>query len=140
MSLSSGDKVRVIAGSYTGWEGEVSRVEGGRHRVMVVITVFGKALAIEVRPSEIEPFPDGGTSYAQSDSPADPDAPVREPRRSGPGDKNSAVSIVEPEDEQPADANAGIAHDPEQNWLVIESGRSGSSHLPARFPPLRGPT
>lgn len=112
MSVSSGDRVRVVAGVYTGWEGEVSRVEGDRQRVTVVITVFGRSIAVQMRPSEIEPFFEGGTSDARpSDSPSDPDSPVRVPRKSGPSDRDLAVSIVEPEEEEPADANAGIVTD-----------------------------
>ena len=102
MSLNTGDKVR--AGPYTGWKGEVSRV-GNPQRVTVVITVFGRSTAIEVQPSEIEPCNDGGTSDpGHWGSAADPDAPVRDPRRAGPGGRASAVSVVEPEEEQPADA------------------------------------
>jgi hypothetical protein len=112
MSLKSGDRVRVISGPYKGWEAEVLRVEGDPQRVTVVITVFGRSAAIELRPSQIEPYYDGGTSRArQWDSPSDPDAPVRHPRRSGPSGRNSTISLVEPEAEQPADAIAGIVHD-----------------------------
>lgn len=104
MSLNTGDKVRVIAGAYTGWEGEVSRVESPQ-RVTVRITVFGRSTAIEVQSSEIEPCHDGGTSDpGRWGSAADPDAPVRDPRRAGPSGRTSAVSVVEPEEEPPADA------------------------------------
>jgi transcriptional antiterminator NusG len=54
MSVQSGDKVRVIGGPYGGWEGEVLRVEEDRERVTVVIPVFAKPTAIELRPSQIE--------------------------------------------------------------------------------------
>jgi hypothetical protein len=112
MSLNSGDKVRVIAGPYTGWDGEVLRVEGDPQRVTVVIIMFGRSAAIEFRSSQIEPYDDGRTLDArQSNSPSDPDAPVRVPRRSGPSGRDSAVSIAEPEGEQSVDANAGSVHD-----------------------------
>ena len=108
MSPVSGDTVRVVAGSYTGWNGKVSRVEWYPPRVIVAITVFGTSVAIELRPSEVEPCSDGGTAYARySDPSSDPDSPVRVPRRSAPSGRNSAASIVEPEDGAPADANAG---------------------------------
>jgi KOW motif-containing protein len=111
MSLNPGDKVRVIAGPYTGWEAVVLRIEDSLQRVTVVVTVLGRSAAIELRPSQIEPYSDSGTSHTgQWDSLSDPDAPVRDPRRSGPGGRNSAISIVEPEAEEPADATAGIAH------------------------------
>jgi transcription antitermination factor NusG len=48
MSLNSGDKVRIIAGPYRGWEGEVLRVEDHFQRVTVVITVLGRSAAIEL--------------------------------------------------------------------------------------------
>ena len=54
MSLNSGDKVRVIAGPYTGWEGEVVRVEANHQRVTVRVHIFGKLTVIELRPSELQ--------------------------------------------------------------------------------------
>jgi transcription antitermination factor NusG len=54
MSLNSGDKVRVIRGSYTGWEGKVSKIEVNSQRVTLVISVFGNLTVIELRPSEIQ--------------------------------------------------------------------------------------
>lgn len=53
MTTEPGDRVRVIGGPYTGWEGEVLRVE--RERVIVVIPAFARPTAIDVRPSEIAP-------------------------------------------------------------------------------------
>jgi len=55
MSVTSGDRVRVIGGPYRGWEGEVLRVEVDRQRVTVMIPVFAKPTAVELRPSHIEP-------------------------------------------------------------------------------------
>ena len=46
---------------------------------------------------------DGGTQFQGSD-PVDPDAPVRQPRRSGPPGRNSAVGLLEPDVDQPANA------------------------------------
>ena len=105
MSLNSGNKVRIIAGPYTGWMGEVSRVEANPQRVTVVITVLGRSAAIDLLPWQIELNDDGGTpSTGPRDTPSDPDAPVRDPRRSGPSGGHSAVSVIEPEADQPADA------------------------------------
>ncbi len=105
MSLKSSDRVLVIGGPFTGCVGEVLKVEGDQQLVMVAITIFGKSIAIALQPSQLEPDYDGGNSHAHlSDSPSDPDAPVRDPRRSGPGDRNSAASVVEPEADQLADA------------------------------------
>jgi len=56
MRLHSGDKVRVIAGAYTGWEGEVVRIEASQQRVTVMVRVFEKLTVIELRPSEIQPL------------------------------------------------------------------------------------
>jgi transcription antitermination factor NusG len=53
MTPSSGDKVRVTLGPYTGWEGEVLRADAGR--VTLVLRIFGKEKAIIVRASQIEP-------------------------------------------------------------------------------------
>jgi hypothetical protein len=64
MSLNSGDKVRVIAGPYTGWDGEVLRVDGDLQLVTVVIAIFGRSAAIEFRSSQIGPYDDGRTLYA----------------------------------------------------------------------------
>jgi len=55
MSVTSGDRVRVIGGPYRGWEDEVLRVEVDRQRVTVMIPVFAKPTAVELRPSHIEP-------------------------------------------------------------------------------------
>lgn len=51
MTTDPGDKVRVIGGPYTGWVGEVLRVEG--ERVVVVIPVFARPTAVDLLPSEI---------------------------------------------------------------------------------------
>jgi transcription antitermination factor NusG len=56
MSVKSGDRIRVIGGPYRGWEGEVLRVEADRRNLTVVIPVFAKPTAIELRPSQIEPI------------------------------------------------------------------------------------
>jgi transcription antitermination factor NusG len=53
--LNSGDKVRVIAGPYLGWEGKLLRFEASAERVTVKIRVFGKRTVIELRPSEVQP-------------------------------------------------------------------------------------
>ena len=56
MSLHSGDKVRVIAGAYTGSEGEVVTIEASQQRVTVMVRVFEKLTVIELRRSEIQPL------------------------------------------------------------------------------------
>jgi len=55
MSVTSGDRVRVIGGPYKGWEGDVLRVEVDRQRVIVVIPVFARPTAIELQLSQIQP-------------------------------------------------------------------------------------
>ena len=54
MSPRPGDRVRVIGGPYTGWEGEVVRVD--RERVVVVIPAFARQTAIDLLPSQIAPI------------------------------------------------------------------------------------
>jgi transcription antitermination factor NusG len=56
MSTQPGDRVRVIAGPYTGWTGEVLRIDPDRQQVGVVIPVFAKPTAIDVGSSEIRPL------------------------------------------------------------------------------------
>ena len=56
MSMQSGDKVRVIGGPYKGWEGEVLRVDVDRERVTVVIPIFAKPTAVDLRASQVEPI------------------------------------------------------------------------------------
>ena len=53
MNARPGERVRVIDGPYTGWEGEVLRVEPEPLRVVVVIAVFAKPTAIDLAPSRV---------------------------------------------------------------------------------------
>ena len=53
MNARPGERVRVIDGPYTGWEGEVLRVDREPPRVVVVIAVFAKPTAIDLVPSQI---------------------------------------------------------------------------------------
>ena len=56
MSPRPGDRVRVTGGPYTGWQGEVLRVDPETPRVVVVISVFARPTAIDLRPSQIAPI------------------------------------------------------------------------------------
>ena len=53
MSPRLGDRVRVTDGPYTGWQGEVIRVDLETPRVVVVIAVFAKPTAIDLLPAQI---------------------------------------------------------------------------------------
>ena len=54
MSPQPGDRVRVTDGPYTGWEGEVVRIEP--ERVVIVIPAFARQTAIDLLPSQIAPI------------------------------------------------------------------------------------
>ena len=56
MSSRPGDRVRVIGGPYTGWEGEVLRVDRERERVVIVIPAFARQTTIDLLPSQIAPI------------------------------------------------------------------------------------
>jgi transcription termination/antitermination protein NusG len=56
VSLRPGDRVRVTDGPYTGWEGEVLRVEPETQRAVVVVPAFGRQTAIDLPPSQIAPI------------------------------------------------------------------------------------
>ena len=56
MSSRPGDRVRVIGGPYTGWEGEVLRVDPETPQVVIVIAVFAKPTAIDLLPSQFAPI------------------------------------------------------------------------------------
>ena len=56
MSPRPGDRVRVTGGPYTGWEGDVLRVDPEAPRVVVVIAVFAKPTAIDLLPSQFAPI------------------------------------------------------------------------------------
>ena len=46
----------MTGGPYTGWQGEVLRVDPEAQRVVVVIAVFAKPTAIDLLPSQIAPI------------------------------------------------------------------------------------
>ena len=54
MTVQYGDRVRVTAGPYRGWEGEVLRVEVDERHVTVVIPVFAEPTAIQLELTQIE--------------------------------------------------------------------------------------
>ena len=57
MPLSGSDRVRVIAGPYTGWEGRVVRISEDAKGVTVELQVFGRRELISLRDTEVVPIP-----------------------------------------------------------------------------------
>ena len=53
MTPRPGDRVRVIDGPYTGWEGDVLRLDPESGRVIVVVPVFARRTAVDLLPSQI---------------------------------------------------------------------------------------
>lgn len=52
--MMTGDRVRIVEGTYRNWEGEVVSVSTGEKRVIVLVPIFGKLTALNFHPSQIQ--------------------------------------------------------------------------------------
>lgn len=53
ISFQVGDKVRVNDGPFEGFDGTIERVDPGGHRLRVKVSIFGRATAIELEPTQV---------------------------------------------------------------------------------------
>jgi transcriptional antiterminator NusG len=54
VALQHGDEVRIIAGPYRGFRGQVQDADFERARMSVVVLVFGRPTRLEVDESKVE--------------------------------------------------------------------------------------
>jgi transcription termination/antitermination protein NusG len=54
VALQHGDEVRIIAGPYRGFRGQVQDADSEHARVSVVVPIFGRPTRLELDESKVE--------------------------------------------------------------------------------------
>ena len=56
VSFLTGDKVKVVDGPFTGFSGEVEEINMERHKLKIMISIFGRSTPIELEFLQVEKF------------------------------------------------------------------------------------
>jgi len=54
VAVQQGDEVRITAGLYRGFRGQVQDADSERARVSVVVPIFGRPTRLELEESQVE--------------------------------------------------------------------------------------